>query len=147
MITLQSSAFADNHPIPDLYTCYGKDINPPLEILTPPVHAKSLVLMVSDPDAPMGIFTHWLVWNIDPITTIVDSDSIPTGGTQGLNGAGTNKYLGPCPPSGTHRYFFQIFALDTFLDLSPSTNRSQLESALMPHLIESATLVGLYSAK
>lgn len=138
---LTSSAFAHNAPIPTKYTCQGEDINPPLSISDIPEGAISLALIVDDPDAPMGIWDHWLIWNIKPANQI-EEDSSP--GIQGQNSWGRNDYGGPCPPSGTHRYFFQLYALDLNLDLHNGATKTELENAIQGHIIEQAELIGLY---
>ena len=112
---LTSPAFGHNDRIPDIYTCAGKDINPPLRIQNIPQNTKSLVLIMDDPDAPMGTWNHWIVFNIPPIDAIKE-DSVPEGASHGKNSWGRFDYGGPCPPSGIHRYFFRLYALDTFLD-------------------------------
>jgi len=120
-------------------------VNPELKINGVPNGAKSLVLIVDDPDAPRGLFTHWILWNIDPKTTDIGENSVPTGGVQGTNDFGKRNYGGPCPPSGTHRYFFKIFALDSKLDLKPSAGRAELDGAMKDHVLTKAELIGRYS--
>lgn len=141
---LTSSAFETNQPIPVEYTCYGEDINPQLEIAEVPKEAKSLVLIVDDPDAPSGTWDHWLVWNIDPQTTLIEEDSVPEGAILGANSFGKQNYGGPCPPSDTHRYFFTLYALDEVLSLDDSAGRAELEKAMKDHILDQAELVGLY---
>ena len=138
---LTSSAFAHNAPIPTKYTCQGEDINPPLSISDIPEGAISLALIVDDPDAPMGIWDHWLIWNIKPANQI-EEDSSP--GIQGQNSWGRSDYGGPCPPSGTHRYFFKLYGLDLNLDLHNGATKTELENAIQGHIIEQAELIGLY---
>src|SRR3990172_6846882 len=99
---IKSSAFEENQLIPEIYTCEGDNINPPLEISGVPANAKSLALIMDDPDAPRGTFTHWLMWNIPPDTTKIQENDWVEGVEQGLNDGGELGYLGPCPPSGTH---------------------------------------------
>lgn len=144
VMKLESPAFAGNQSIPKKYTCDGKDINPPLKIEEVPTEAKSLVLIVDDPDAPFGTFTHWLVWNIDPKTTLIEENSVPEGAIQGLNDFGKNSYGGPCPPSGTHHYHFKLYAIDVLLDLPSSSKKSDLERAIKDHILDSAELIGTY---
>lgn len=122
-------------------------MNPELKINGTPNEAKSLVLIVDDPDAPHGLFTHWILWNIDPKTTNIGENSAPVGGIQGTNDFGKRNYGGPCPPSGTHRYFFKIFALDTKLDLKPSARRAELDAAMRGHALAQGELMGRYSHK
>ncbi len=126
------------------YTCDGKEKNPPFQFFDVPTEAKSLVLIVDDPDAPGGDFVHWLVWNIDPRTTEITEASVPPGAIQGTTDFGTTGYGGPCPPSGTHRYQFKLYALDTSLSLPPSTKKSALEAAMKGYVLTEARLVGLY---
>ncbi len=141
---LKSIAFNDNGALPSKYTCDGANVNPPLTIKDIPKEARSMALIVDDPDAPRGDWVHWVVWNI-PITENIEEDSVP--GVQGVNDFGDNSYGGPCPPSGTHRYFFRIYALDTELDLPGSTNKRELEDAMRNHIIAKAELVGTYKRK
>jgi Raf kinase inhibitor-like YbhB/YbcL family protein len=127
------------------YTCDGKGVNPPLRISNIPGETESLVLIVDDPDAPAGAFTHWLVWNISSSTNYIEEDSVPEGAIEGSNDGGGIAYYPPCPPSGTHRYFFKIYALDKSLDLEMGTERSILEQAINEHVLDQAELIGLYS--
>ncbi|PYL81560.1 MAG: YbhB/YbcL family Raf kinase inhibitor-like protein [Verrucomicrobia bacterium] len=129
-ISITSPAFQGGGDIPAKFTCNGTNVSPGLQISGVPNEAKSLVLIVDDPDAPRGLFTHWIVWNIDPKTTQVAENSAPAGAVQGTSDFGKRNYGGPCPPSGTHRYFFKIFALDTKLDLKPSARRAELDAAI-----------------
>ena len=122
-------------------------MNPELKISGVPGETKSLVLIVDDPDAPRGLFTHWMVWNIDPKTTNIAENSAPAGAIQGTNDFGKRNYVGPCPPSGTHRYFFRIFALDTKLDLKPNTRRAELDTAIHGHTLAQGELMGRYTQK
>ncbi len=141
---LESPAFENNGFIPKKYTCDGQDFSPPLLISEVPKSAKSLVLIVDDPDAPMGTFTHWTVWNIPPNTTEFQENSLPQGAIEGLTSWGKTGWQGPCPPSGQHRYFFKLFALDQVLELKAGASLSQLKSAMEGHIIDRAELVGLY---
>ncbi|KKQ71338.1 MAG: PEBP family protein [Candidatus Peregrinibacteria bacterium GW2011_GWC2_39_14] len=142
---ITSSAFEHNKPIPEKYTCKGEGINPPLTISDTPANTQSLVLIIDDPDAPIGLWTHWTAWNIDPKTTEIKENSTPTGAIEGITSAKTNGWHPPCPPSGAHRYFFKIFALDTRLNLPTSTNPDQLKSAMQSHVLAQAELIGLFS--
>jgi Raf kinase inhibitor-like YbhB/YbcL family protein len=146
-ISITSPAFQAGGDIPAKFTCNGTNVSPGLQISGVPNEAKSLVLIVDDPDAPRGLFTHWIVWNIDPKTTRVAENSAPAGGVQGTNDFGKRNYGGPCPPSGTHRYFFKIFALDTKLDLKPSAHRPELDAAMRGHLLAQGELMARYSHK
>ena len=141
-----SSAFQQGGNIPPEFTCDSGDTSPPLQIADVPSGAKSLVLIVDDPDAPSGLFTHWIVWNIPPQTNSIAEGSAPKG-VHGTNDFGKSGYGGPCPPSGTHRYYFKIFALDRELDLPPGTKRSQLDAALKGHVVAQGELMGRYARK
>ena len=139
---LESPAFKHNNSIPKKYTCDGEDVNPYLYISDLPEGTKSLALIVDDPDAPMGTWVHWIVFNI-PVVPSIEEDSIP--GTQGYNDFGRNDYGGPCPPSGVHRYFFKIYALDLTLDLKQGSKKFAVEKAMQGHILGKAELIGLYS--
>ncbi len=141
-LTVKSPAFQANSLIPKKYSCDGEDLNPPLTIEGVPKESKSLALIVDDPDAPHGTFDHWVVWDIPPSTTKIAENSVP--GTEGLNGARQKGFMGPCPPSGTHRYFFKVYALDTELKLGAKTTKRDLEKALENHILAKGELIGLY---
>jgi Raf kinase inhibitor-like YbhB/YbcL family protein len=143
---ITSSAFQEGASIPSKFSCDGADSSPPLEIAEVPSGAKSLALIVDDPDAPSGLFTHWMVWNIPPQTSTVAEGSAPKG-VHGANDFGKSGYGGPCPPSGTHRYYFKIFALDRELDLPSGAKRSQLDAAMKGHVVAQGELMGRYSRK
>jgi Raf kinase inhibitor-like YbhB/YbcL family protein len=143
---ITSSAFHEGANIPSKFTCDGSDTSPPLQIAGVPSGAKSLVLIVDDPDAPSGLFTHWLVWNIPPQTGSIAEGSAPQG-VQGANDFGKSGYRGPCPPPGTHRYSFKIFALDRELELRSGAKRSQVDAAMKGHVIAQGELVGRYARK
>ncbi|MFC1699590.1 YbhB/YbcL family Raf kinase inhibitor-like protein [Candidatus Omnitrophota bacterium] len=138
---LRSKEFEHNQLMPDKFTCSGQDINPALVIEELPQGAKSLALIVDDPDAPMGTWVHWVLFNI-PVGSQIDEDSIP--GVEGSNDFGRNSYGGPCPPSGTHRYFFKIYALDSELDLPVGSSKLALEQAMQGHILDQSELIGLY---
>ena len=146
-ISVTTPAFQAGGDIPAKFTCNGANANPELKINGVPNEAKSLVLIVDDPDAPRGLFTHWIVWNIDPKTTDIGENSAPAGGVQGTNDFGKRNYGGPCPPSGTHRYFFKIFALDAKVDLKPSARRAELDAAMRGHILAQSELMARYSHK
>jgi Raf kinase inhibitor-like YbhB/YbcL family protein len=146
-ISITSSSFQAGGDIPAKFTCDGTNVSPALQIGGVPNEAKSLVLIVDDPDAPRGLFTHWIIWNIDPKTTRVAENSAPAAGVQGTNDFGKRNYGGPCPPSGTHRYFFKIFALDTKLELKPNAHRAELDAAMRGHVLAQGELMGRYSHK
>lgn len=139
-----TSTFKEGEKIPQEYTCDGKDISPPLEIEHIPNGTKSLVLIVDDPDAPMGTWTHWVVFNIKPTNSIPEKN-IP--GLEALNDFKRTSYGGPCPPSGVHRYFFKLYALDRELPLSSGTTRKEVEKAMEGHVVAQAELMGVYSRK
>jgi hypothetical protein len=141
---ISSTAFGHNGQIPTKYTCDGPDVTPPLRFEGAPSTAKSLALIVDDPDAPAGTWVHWLVWNIDPKTSEMAENSVPKGAAQGKNDFGNHAYGGPCPPSGTHRYFFKLYALDTKLDISTNATKATLESSMKGHILDEAQLIGLY---
>jgi len=143
-LTVTSPAFENNKLIPAKYTCDGDDVNPLLIIEGVPEETKSLVLIVDDPDAPMGTWDHWVVWNIPP-TKRIEENSVP--GVQGLNDFRKHSYGGPCPPSGTHRYFFKVYALDTKLDLNQNSKKKDIEKAMKDHILAKGELVGLYSRR
>lgn len=146
-LQLSSPAFEHNGAIPSKYTCDGSDISPPLKISGVPPSAASIAIIVDDPDAPAGTWVHWVVWNIDPRVTLVGEGKVPQGGAEGLTDFGRNSYGGPCPPSGTHRYFFKVYALDTVLKLDKKTTKAMLEKAMKGHVIAQSELVGLYRRK
>jgi len=143
-LQLTSQAFHDNGRIPSEYTCDGANGNPPLSIRNVPANARSFALIVDDPDAPRGTWVHWVLWNMRPDTTEIPATSVPGGALQGTNDFGKQNYGGPCPPSGTHRYFFKLYALDISPPLKPGATKEQLEEAMKGHILEKAELVGLY---
>ncbi len=143
---IESPAFAMGEGIPKEYTCDGRDVSPPLRFTGVPESAKSLALIVDDPDAPAGTWTHWTVWNIAPqVGELAAAWQATDGAVEGSTSAGRNGWGGPCPPSGTHRYFFKLFALDTVLDLAPATDAHALEAAMNGHVIDKAGIFGTYS--
>ncbi len=143
-LKITSPSFKDGEMIPRKYTCQGDDVNPQLDISGIPENTKSLVLIMDDPDAPMGTWDHWIVWNISPDTKTIAENSVPAGAVQGKNSWGRNDYGGPCPPSGTHRYFFKLYALDTTLDIPAKSKKKDVEKAMRGHIIEQAQLMGKY---
>lgn len=144
---LSSPAFQNNQLIPSKYTCDGDNISLPLEISEVPANTLSLVLINNDPDAPGGDWVHWLVWNIEPATKDLAENSVPTGAVEGITSFGRPGYGGPCPPSGTHRYFFKLYALDIKLDISTNSNKASLEAMMKNHILGQAELIGLYGRK
>lgn len=143
---ITSPVFENSRKIPSKYTCDDKNINPPLAVSGVPESAKSLVLIVDDPDAPMGTWVHWTIWNMDPALTEIAEDSVPEG-IEGVTSFDKPGYGGPCPHSGTHRYFFKLYALDTILSIRETSDKKALEEAMEGHTLASAELVGLYSRK
>lgn len=140
-LEVTSPSFANNGSIPFKFSCEGDNVNPELSIKNIPGEAKSLALIVDDPDAPNGTFDHWVMWNIPPKEKIAQ-DSAP--GMQGKNGKKENKYTGPCPPSGVHHYHFKVYALDSKLDLNDLADKAQLMKAMEGHILASGELTGLY---
>jgi len=141
-IKVSSSAFQANGTIPAKYTCKGDNVNPPLQFEGIPEEAESLVLILDDPDASMGAFTHWIVWNIEPVANI-EEDSIP--GIEGLNDFRKIGYGSPCPPSGTHRYSFRVYALNKKLELKAGASRKELQKEMIGHIIAEGELMGKVS--
>ena len=146
-LKITSSAFQEGGTIPEKFSKNGQNLSPELRIEGVPAGAKSLALIVDDPDAPVGLFTHWLVWNINPKATDVAEGSAPDGAVQGKNDFGETAYGGPQPPSGTHRYYFKIFALDRTLDLKPGAKRHDIDAAMKGHVLAQGQLMGKYSKK
>jgi Raf kinase inhibitor-like YbhB/YbcL family protein len=142
---ISSPLFGDKQPIPSKYTCDGENINPPLRIKDVPEEAKSLVLIMEDPDAPSGLFTHWLVWNLSPTTEIIAEGTLPPEAIEGETSFGEVGYGGPCPPDKQHRYFFRLYALDSIIELPPGATREELEAGIKMITIETAELTGLYA--
>jgi hypothetical protein len=140
-LSITSPAFENRKLIPKKYTADGEDVNPPINIEGIPDGTKSLVLIVDDPDAPMGTWIHWVMWNI-PVRNRIDENSAP--GVQGRNSWNRNSYGGPDPPSGTHRYFFKIYAIDTTLSLERTATKNEVEKAMEKHILAKGELVGLY---
>jgi Raf kinase inhibitor-like YbhB/YbcL family protein len=141
-LEIASSAFETGGTIPSRHTCDGENVSPSLFFSGAPEGTRSLALVVDDPDAPVGTFTHWLAWDID-----ASADGLGEGQVaprEGRNGFGTVGYAGPCPPRGRDRYFFRLHALDAELDLQPGADRDQLDRALEGHVLETAALVGGY---
>jgi Raf kinase inhibitor-like YbhB/YbcL family protein len=144
--SLTSPAFLPGQPIPDQFALAHENLSPPLHIDGIPPQAKSLALVIEDPDAPSGLFIHWVLWNIPPTTTTLNKGQVPPGALQGKNSHGDLRYDGPSPPSGTHRYFFRLFAVSTLLTLPPGADRATLLAALRGHIVGTATLMGTYAA-
>lgn len=140
-LKLISTVFSHNGHIPPVYTCEGKNINPPLKVENVPEGTKTLAIIVEDPDAPRGTFDHWVVWNISPNEAIAEESNV---GINGMNSFGKPGYGGPCPPSGEHRYFFKVFALDSEMDLTTSAGKKELLDAMKGHVLAKAELMGVY---
>ncbi len=144
---ITSSSFDPNCNMPEQYSYKDGNISPPLEFSEVPANAKSLALICHDPDAPMpGGFTHWVVWNIPPDSGGFGEGAVPHGAIQGLTDWGKNDWGGPMPPSGTHRYIFYLYALDSMLKLPANTNKTLLEKAIDGREIDKSELIGLFSA-
>ena len=144
-INITSPAFQNGQNIPQQYGCHGKNINPPLLISDVPAEATSLVLIVDDPDAPGGTWNHWLVWNINPRQEKIGENSSPQGAITGTSDFGKAAYGGPCPPSGVHRYFFRLYALNSLLNLSSTAKRGDLNRAMEGKIIGQGELMGRYA--
>jgi Raf kinase inhibitor-like YbhB/YbcL family protein len=155
-LTISSSAFRHNADIPARYTCDGDDVSPPLSWTGVPAGAKSLVLIVDDPDAPdpkapKMTWVHWVLYNVPPGTTSlaedVDAEDLPKGTLEGVNDWKRTGYGGPCPPIGRHRYFHKIYALDTMLPDLGRPTKAKLEKAMHGHILAQAELIGGYQKK
>jgi len=149
---ITSSAFKDGEMIPSKYTCDGENISPPLSWSEIPNGTKSLALINDDPDAPIGDWVHWIVFNIPPDTkefkeAASSKKLLPKGALEGLNDWNKKGYGGPCPPSGVHRYFFKLYALDTMLSLKEGATKRQLLEAMKGHILAEAQLIGKYQRK
>jgi Raf kinase inhibitor-like YbhB/YbcL family protein len=150
-ITLRSRAFQAGKRIPDRYTCEAENISPPLEWGPIPEGTESFVLVCDDPDAPRGVFSHWILYDIPKHTTempsaIAKQERPDTMGTHGRNDFGSTYYQGPCPPPGsTHRYYYRLYAIDTVLHMPPGASRSQILKAIDGHILDQAELMGKYS--
>ncbi len=149
---IASQAFEAGGMIPAKYTCDGPDLSPPLRWADPPAGTQSYALIADDPDAPVGTWVHWVLWNIPADASGLEenlskSASLPNGAKQGTTDFRRIGYGGPCPPSGTHRYFFKLYALDTMLELPSSTTKRDLEGAMQGHILGQAELVGKYQRR
>lgn len=141
---LTSIAFENNQNIPAKYTCDGKNVSPSLQISEVLEQAKSLVLIVNDPDSPSGSFTHWVLWNIDPSVSIIEEGKIPEGSIQGMNDFGEQSYGGPCPSTGIHHYHFQLYALSEKVNVDSHSTKEDVENEISSFVFDKAELVGLY---
>jgi Raf kinase inhibitor-like YbhB/YbcL family protein len=145
-LDISSPAFADGQPMPGRFARVHDNISPPLQIGGVTAAAKSLALIVDDPDAPGGLFTHWVVWNLPAFTTSVAEGALPAGAEQGRNSFGDTHYDGPAPPSGTHHYVFHLYALDTPLTVAAGAKRTALLAAMKGHVIAQAQVIGTFAA-
>jgi Raf kinase inhibitor-like YbhB/YbcL family protein len=144
-IRVSTNAFVPGSTIPNKYTCDGGNIHPALFWKGIPSKTKSLVIIVEDPDAPIGTWTHWMVWNLSPRVSGIGENKVIGGMIQGRNDFGKNNYKGPCPPYGTHRYFFKVLALDLSIQLPPETRRIKLDHAMKGHVLAEGNVMGTYS--
>jgi len=144
LMQLSSPAFAENHKIPSRYTCEGENVNPPLKIGKIPTDTKSLAIVIDDPDAPVNTWVHWIAWDI-PVTHFIKENTQV--GTKGMNDFQHCGYEGPCPFSGTHRYHFKVYALDTLLSLPYGSRIRTLEKSMSGHILGFGEMVGLYKKK
>lgn len=148
-ITLVSAAFKEGQPIPRQYACDGVNVSPPLEWGSAPKNAKTIAIIADDPDAPAGTWVHWVLYNLPAeniglVENVPATETLNAGGFQGKNDFGKIGYGGPCPPSGTHHYFFKVFAVDDELPLKAGATRAELEKALEGHVISKGQLMGTY---
>lgn len=143
-LSLASPAFPPDGMIPDTYTCDGTGINPPLTISGVPDGTETLALVMEDPDAPLGTFDHWLFWNVPPTVTSIPENSVPDRAELGLNSRGTTEYIGPCPPSGTHRYVFKLFALGPGFGIPVSKTKTELLASMKGYILGETMLIGRY---
>jgi Raf kinase inhibitor-like YbhB/YbcL family protein len=144
-LTLTSDAFANGQSIPAKYSCVGKNISPALAWDEPPTGTKSFALIVDDPDAPMGTWVHWVLFNIPSDTQSLQENADSSAMSAGKNSSGHTSYDGPCPPSGIHRYFFKLYALDSTLSLSPGATKEQVLKAMESHILAQGELMGTFS--
>ena len=148
-IDVRSTAFEEGGAIPARYTCDGLDVSPPLQWSSVPDETRSLALISDDPDAPSGTFVHWVIYDLPPDTLRLPEDvpnqrTLPSKAAQGVNGAGSIGYMGPCPPSVSHRYFFKVYALDTELGLGGGATKEEALSAMEGHVLGEGQLMGTY---
>ena len=143
-LSVTSEAFIAGSDIPSKYTCDGEAVSPPLIVDDIPEHTKTLAIIAEDPDAPRGTFDHWLLWNLPPDRVIKEDRVL---GASGKNSAGKTGYYAPCPPSGSHRYYFTVFALDTSLSLEEGSDKQKLKAAMQNHILAQGVLMGKYQKK
>jgi len=144
--SITAPAFEQGKPIPARFAFAGDNRSPGLQVQDVPEKARALVLIVDDPDAPSGLWTHWLVWNLSADTRSISEGTLPSEAREGKNSFGHVRYDGPAPPSGTHRYFFRLYALDTTLSLPTGSSRAELEAAMNGHIVGITETFGIYSA-
>jgi Raf kinase inhibitor-like YbhB/YbcL family protein len=149
-LTLSSSAFAPGKSIPDEFSCKGRNISPALAWTGAPANTASFAVILDDPDAPSGTFTHWVIYNIPAASQslaqgVAPQPTFDDGAAQGRNSGNRQYYEGPCPPSGTHHYYFRLYALDTRLDLPPGATVDQLRKAMQGHILAQGELMGTFS--
>lgn len=150
VIKIKSPAFEEGELIPKKYTCDGVNVSPPLQWSSLPADVESIVLICEDPDAPSGLWTHWIIFNLPAETKgvsefIMEREVLENGAQQGLNDFGTIGYRGPCPPGGSHRYYYRIYALDVLLELPSRINRQDLLEAMNGHIIDQGQIMGIYT--
>lgn len=147
-LSVSSTAFQEGERIPAKYTCQGQDISPPLALSGTPEGTKTLALIMDDPDAPGGVFTHWVIFNLPPDSlpeAVPTEPQLPSGALQGRNDFGKIGYGGPCPPPGSpHRYRFTLYALDKQLDLKAGSSKQQVLGAMRGHTLDQGQLAGTY---
>ncbi len=149
---ISSAAFSDGGSIPFKYTCDGENVSPPLSWEKIPEQTRSLALIVHDPDAPSGDWVHWVLYHLPPSVSelaehVPAQDTLPNGAMQGRNDFKKIGYGGPCPPSGTHRYYFRLYALDSTLSLHDGATREELEKAMQGHILAAVPLMGTYQKR
>ena len=147
---LISNAFTEGDSIPKKFTCDGHDVSPTLSWKNAPENAETFALIADDPDAPTGTFVHWVIFNIPGTSSslseeVENKEKLPDGAVQGINDFGKIGYGGPCPPGGTHRYYFKLYALNTALNLQPGASKSDLLEAMEGHIVAEAQLMGRYT--
>jgi Raf kinase inhibitor-like YbhB/YbcL family protein len=145
-IGISSPAFVSGQPMPAKFSYKGRNLSPELHLANVPGNAKSLVLIVDDPDSPSGLWTHWLIWNLPATTTVIHEGEVPSGAVQGKNSFGNDHYDGPVPPSGTHRYVFHVYALNATLTLPAGASREALDAAIKDQVVATGETFGTYSA-
>ncbi len=148
-LSLASTEFHNGQPIPAKFTCDGDNVSVPLQWADPPANTRSFALIVDDPDAPSGTYTHWVLYNVPAdvhsLSEGVSTDAtLPDGSMNGVNSARKSGYTGPCPPSGTHHYHFKLYALDAPLSLKPGATKDQLATAMQGHILAQSEMVGTY---